>query len=132
VSSRIPVANRQTAEIEISSNIAGLNTTQRISHRDSSAFIATTQTASPPVPHQKIVITSPGSTFSPPLIVTNAAGEQTINVTFTSTGPPIARCSANYTIVRQGEVTRTTDTTSTSMSARDSTVPPTDTKTAAW
>jgi hypothetical protein len=126
----MPVANQQTPEGEMSLNVTDFNTTQKISHRDSSAFIAATQTASPPIADQMIIITSPESTCLPPLNVTTAAGKETIYVTFTSTGLPVSRCSANYNIVRQDEVTRTTSTTSTSMSTRESTAPPTDTKTA--
>jgi hypothetical protein len=73
-----------------------------------------------PVPHQKSITTSVGSTLPPPLIVTKTAGEQTVHVTFTSSGPPILRCSTNYTIVQQRKVTGTTVTTSSSMSASDS------------
>lgn len=107
-------------------NISGLNTTQRTSHTNSSAFFAATQPSDPCVPsHQQKTFTSPGTQppFSPSVIVKNLPGKQTIQVTFASTGPPISSFCAKYNIVRQGGVTKTTDSTNIRMSTRDSTGP---------
>ena len=103
-------------------NLAGLNTTQRISHRNSSAFFAVTQPSDPHMPpRQQRNFTSPGTRhhFSPNVTVRNTPGKQTIQVTFAVTGPPISSFSTKYTIVQQGGETKTTDSTDISMSTRE-------------
>lgn len=108
-------------------NIAGLNRTQRNSHKNSSAFFPAAQPSDPCVhTHQQKTFTSPGAQppFPPAVIVKNSLGKQTIQVTFASTGPPISSFSAKYAIVRQGGETKTTDSTDITMSTRDNAGPP--------
>jgi hypothetical protein len=100
-------------------NIAGLNTTQRISHRNPSAFFTTTSPSKICVPpHDHKTSTLPGTQppFSPSVIVTNSPEKQTIQVTFASTGPPTSSFAAKYSIVQQGAETNTTRVTDISVS----------------
>jgi hypothetical protein len=87
-------------------------------------------TAAAPTANQKNIVPSPNTkpTFSPPVFVTNAGGNQTICVTFTTTVTPISRSSAKYTFVQRSGTTVTSNATNISMSTRDSTKPPTSTK----
>ena len=108
-------------------NAAGLNTPQRISHRNSSALFAVTRPSDPcSPPHQRKTFASAGTQLrvSPTAIVTNTPGKQRIQVTFAITVPPISSFSAKYAIVRQGGETKTTDSTNISMSTEESSGPP--------
>jgi len=108
----------------IERNVAGLNTTQRISHRNSPSIFAVTQSSDPRLPpNQQKTFASAGTQprFSPNVIVKTTPGKQTIQVTFAVTVPPISSFSAKYAIVQEGGETKTTDSTAISMSTGEST-----------
>jgi hypothetical protein len=68
-------------------NVAGLNTTQRIFDRNSSALVSDTQPSDPCLPpHQQKTFASAGTQphFSRNVIVKNTPGKQTIQVTSSS------------------------------------------------
>jgi len=108
-------------------NVAGLNTTQRVFNRNSSALFAVTQPSDPCLPpHQQKTFASARTQphFSPDVIVKNTPGKQIIRVTFAVTVPPISRFCAKDAFVRQGRETKTTNSTDIRMSTGESTGPP--------
>lgn len=112
----------ESAPLPPPSGSAGSNTIQRSSQRRTLA----SQSTVPPVPPRQRSIATSGrisTPTAPTTTVTHPSREQTVHVTFSSTGPPISSCYANYTIVRQANTTGTSTATRTTMSARDSSVP---------
>jgi hypothetical protein len=108
-------------------NIAGLNTTLRVFNRNSSGQFAVTQPSDPCLPpHQQKTFASAGTQphFSPNVTVKNTPGKKTIQVTVAVTVPPVSRFCAKYAFVRQGQETKTTNSTNISMSVGKSTGPP--------
>jgi hypothetical protein len=108
-------------------NVAGLNMTQRISHRNSPELFAVTQSSDPCLPrHNQKTFASAQTqpSISPNVTVKNTPDKQTIQVTFVVTVSPISSFSTKYTIVQQGGGTKTTDSTNIIMSTGESTGPP--------
>jgi len=107
-------------------NVAGLNTTQRISYRNSPALSAVTQSSDPRLPpHKQKTFASAGTQphTSPNVTVNNTPRKQTIKLAVVL-APPKLSFSSKSAIVRQGGETETTYSTNIIMSTEENTGPP--------